>query len=70
MFKYDTDIKSFKIVLQHLTDAIKWIPKYPVPLNNEAEFRFDNLIPSVLVYGFHILDVIDPVFVLFKKEET
>jgi len=68
VYKYDSDIKSLKIVLSHLSDAIKWLPKYPVPRNNNSMFIFDGSIPTALVYGYHILDVMQPLFDLFKKE--
>lgn len=70
IYKYESDIKALRAVLKHLSDAIKWLPKYPIPLNNEAEYVFDNSVPPVLVYGFHILDVVEPLFELFRKEET
>lgn len=55
-------------VLPHLTDMIKWGAKYPIPMNNTKIYKFDSKIPSVLVYGFHTLDVIKPFFNLFKNE--
>ncbi|AZG74774.1 hypothetical protein [Shewanella livingstonensis] len=68
LHQYETDIKALKMVLRHLTDAIKWLPKYPVPSDNKSSFVFDNSIPAVLIYGFHILDVIEPLFKLFEVE--
>lgn len=68
LFKYDQDINSLKIVLKHLSDMVKWGAKYPIPNGSKKHFVFNNSIPAVLVYGFHILDVIEPVFKLFEKE--
>ncbi|MDY0289470.1 MAG: hypothetical protein RBR15_11655 [Sphaerochaeta sp.] len=68
LFKYEQDIKSLKIVLSHLSDMIKWGARYPIPNGSKKYFVFDDSIPSVLVYGFHILDVIEPIFQLFSTE--
>lgn len=68
LFKYEQDIKSLKIVLSHLSDMVKWGARYPIPNGSKKHFVFDNTIPAVLVYGFHILDVIEPVFQLFSNE--
>ena len=68
LHKFESDVKALKIVLCHLTDAIKWLPKYPVPTDNKSLFIFDNSIPAVLIYGFHILDVMAPLFKLFETE--
>ena len=68
LHKFDSDIKALRMVLSHLTDAIKWLPKYPVPIDNKSSFVFDGSIPMVLVYGFHILDVMEPLFELFESE--
>lgn len=69
-FKYESDIKALKIVLKHLSEMILWGARYPIPNGSKKYFKFDNSVPIVLVYGFHILDVIEPVFALFETELT
>lgn len=66
--KLDTDKIALEYVLSHLTDSIKWLPKYPVPSDNHSTFKYDGAVPVELVYGFHILDVIAPLFDLFKQK--
>lgn len=68
LFKYEQDYQSLRIVLSHLSDMVKWGARYPIPNGNNKHFKFDNSVPPVLVYGFHILDVIQPVFQLFVNE--
>lgn len=65
---FDTDELALKHVLNHLTDSIKWLPKYPVPSDNHSMFKYDKSVPAVLIYGFHILDVIKPVFDVFQQK--
>ena len=67
-FKYQQDLKTLRIVLQHLSDMVIWGAKYPVPNGSNKYFKFDNSVLLILFYGFHILDVIEPVFNLFEKE--
>ena len=67
LFKYASDRKLVKNVLQHLTDNIRWAARYPVPNNPSNVFEMDNNVPYVCVYGFHILDVICPIFDNFKS---
>ena len=67
LFKYDSDTKLVKNVLQHLTDIIRWAARYPVPTIRSKVFEMDNGIPHVCVYGFHILDVMEPIFDYFKS---
>ncbi len=67
LFKYDSDRKLVKNVLQHLTDIIRWAARYPVPTIRSKVFEMDNGIPHVCVYGFHILDVMEPIFDYFKS---
>lgn len=67
LFKYDSDRKLIKNVLQHLTDNIRWAARYPVPNNPSNVFEMDHDVPHVCVYVFHILDVIEPVFGHFRK---
>lgn len=46
---------------------IRWAARYPLPNNSAKVFRLDADVPSVCVYGFHILDVICPIFDNFKS---
>lgn len=70
LFKYQSDYESLKRVLLHLSDMIKWGARYPVPNNLESVYKFDNAVPLVTVYGFHILDVIQPLFDYFENERS
>ena len=70
LFKYDSDYESLKRVLLHLSDMIKWGARYPIPNNLDSIYRFDNAIPPVLIYGFHILDVMKPLFEYFENERN
>lgn len=67
LFKYDSDRKLVKNVLQHLTDNIRWAARYPVPNNSSKVFEMDHDVPHVCVYGFHILDVMEPIFGYFRS---
>jgi truncated hemoglobin YjbI len=67
LFKYDSDRKLVKNVLQQLTDNIRWAARYPVPNNPSKVFEMDHDVPHVCVYGFHILDVIEPIFGYFRS---
>ena len=67
LFKYDSDRKFIKNVLQNLTDIIRWAARYPVPNNSSKVFEMDHDVPYVCVYGFHILDVMGPVFNYFRS---
>lgn len=67
LFKYDSDRKLVKNVLQHLTDNIRWAARYPVPNNPSKVFEIDDDVPHVCVYGFHILDVMMPIFSYFRR---
>ena len=59
--------KAFKNVMQSLSDMIKWSARYPVPIISSKRFVLDKDVPPVVVYGFHILDVIETLFELFKR---
>lgn len=67
IFKVDNDRVITKNVLQSLSDMIRWAARYPLPNNSAKVFRMDDDVPSVCVYGFHILDVICPIFDNFKS---
>lgn len=67
IFKVDNDRVITKNVLQSLSDMIRWAARYPLPNNSAKVFRMDDDVPSVCVYGFHILDVICPIFDYFKS---
>lgn len=66
LFKYESDRKLQKNVLKHLTDVIRWTSRYPVPTSPSKVFEIDQDVPMVGVYGFHILDVICPLFDYFQ----
>ena len=66
LFKYDSDRKLLKNVLKHLSDVIRWASRYPVPTSPSKVFEIDQDVPIVGVYGFHILDVICPIFDYFQ----
>lgn len=66
LFKYDSDRMLLKNVLNHLTDVIRWASRYPVPTSPSKVFKIDQGVPMVGVYGFHILDVICPLFDYFQ----
>lgn len=68
LFKYKSDYESLKRVLLHLSDMIKWGARYPIPNNLDNVYKFDNAVPLVSVYGFHILDIMQPLFDYFEKE--
>jgi len=68
LFKYQSDYDSLEQVLLHLTDMIKWGARYPIPNNTATVFKMTKKIPPTLVYGFHILDVMQPLFDLFDRE--
>lgn len=67
IFKGDFDRKITRNVLQSLSDVIRWAARYPLPNNSAKVFRMDDDVPSVCVYGFHILDVVCPIFDCFKS---
>jgi hypothetical protein len=67
LFKYDSDRKLVKNVLQHLTDYIRWAARYPVPNNPSKVFEMDYDVLYVCVYGFHILDVMEPIYGYFRS---
>ena len=59
--------KFLKNVMMSLSDFILWTARYPVPISNAKVFKIDKGVPSVVVYGFHILDVIEPVYKYFEE---
>lgn len=70
LFKNNFDRKLLENVLQHLTDNLRWAARYPLPQNPSKVFRMDHDVPHVCVYGFHILDVIEPLFEYFKTLQS
>ncbi len=70
LFKCQSDYDSLEQALLHLTDMIKWGARYPISNNTATVFKMTKRIPPVLVYGFHILDVIQPLFDLFDRERV
>lgn len=69
LFKNEEESKPLKEVLRHLTDMIRWGARYPLPMNSGNVYKFSEKMPSKLVYGFHILDVMNPLFELFDNED-
>jgi hypothetical protein len=70
LLKYQSDYVALKEVLKHLTDMIRWGARYPLPMNSNNIYKFKGDIPRPLVYGFHILDVMQPLFDAFEKEDV
>ena len=67
LFKNDFDRKLIKNVLKQLSDAVRWAARYPVPSSSSKVFKMDDDVPHVSVYGFHIMDVICPLFNYFRS---
>ena len=67
---YQSDYDSLNQALLYLTDIIKWQARYPVSNNTATIFKMTKRVPIVLVYGFHILDVMEPLFELFENEHN
>ncbi len=67
IFKVDFDRVITKNVLQSLSDMIRWAARYPLPNNSAKVFRMDDDVPSVCVYGFHVMDVICTIFDYFTS---
>lgn len=67
LFKTDFDKKLVKNVLQSLTDMIRWTARYPIPKTLSKMFQIEENVPIVCVYGFHILDVIEPIYCYFRS---
>jgi len=61
--------KELEEVLDFLSDIIKWGARYPIPSNSQTMYMFNNKVHWKLVSSFHILDVIEPIFELFRKEK-
>lgn len=59
--------KIFKNVMMSLSDAIRWTARYPVPIVNSKTFVMDEGIPSITIFGFHVLDTIEPMYDYFQK---
>ena len=59
--------KIFKNVMMSLSDAIRWAARYPVPIVNSKAFVMEDSVPSVTIYGFHVMDIIEPMYDYFKK---
>lgn len=68
LHKFSSDYEALKQVLLHLGDVIKWAARYPISHNTASVFRLSGETPPILIYGFHILDVMNPLFELFEKE--
>jgi hypothetical protein len=48
---------------------IKWGARYPLPMDTRIVHKFSAKVPSTVVYGFHILDVMEPLFDAFERED-
>jgi hypothetical protein len=55
--------------LKQLTEMINWGARYPLPMDTRVVHKFSEAVPSNMVYGFHILDVMEPLFNVFEKED-
>jgi hypothetical protein len=55
-------------VLLHLSDMIKWGARYPISNNTATIYKIGKDTPITLVYGFHILDVLQPLFEYIESE--
>ena len=67
LFKTDFDKKLVKNVLQSLSDMIKWAARYPIPKTLSKMFQIEENVRIICVYGFHIMDVIEPIYGYFKS---
>jgi hypothetical protein len=70
LYKHDSDYEALKEVLKHLSEMVKWGAKYPMPMDSAKVRNFTDTVPSKLVFGFHILDVMEPLFQFFDKEDS
>jgi len=57
-----------KSVLLQLTETIKWGAKYPIANNTKRVDYLNDKTPLVITFGFHSLDVLEPLFEVFEKE--
>ena len=64
-FNQNGDI--FKNVMMSLSDAIRWAARYPVPIVNSKVYKLEEGVPSVTIFGFHVLDTIEPMYDYFRK---
>lgn len=69
LYHCESDFESLKRVLLHLSDMIRWGSRYPIPNNPSKIYKFDGAVPPTLVFGFHILDVLNPLFECFEREK-
>jgi hypothetical protein len=69
LYKYETDYLALIEVLKQLTEMVKWGARYPLPMDTRVVHKFSNEVPPTVVYGFHILDVMEPLFAAFDKED-
>ncbi|MDQ1140104.1 hypothetical protein [Pedobacter agri] len=68
IYDYKIDYESLKQVLLHLSDVIKWTARYPISHNTANIFKPNKNIPVPIIYGFHILDIINPLFDFFERQ--
>ena len=54
-------------MLSKLQRVIRWAARYPVPIDNSKTFVMDEGIPFITIFGFHVLDTIEPMYDYFQK---
>lgn len=64
---YKQNGEIFKNVMMSLSDVIRWAARYPVPIVNSKVYQLEDGVPSVTVFGFHVLDTIEPMYYYFQK---
>lgn len=65
---FNFNVKITKNVLQNMSDIVRWVSRYPIPVNSSKVFQMDEDVPHICVYGFHILDTIEFFFDYFKLQ--
>ena len=69
LYQYKDDYLALTEVLKHLSEMIKWGARYPLPKKTSTVHQFSQKVSPAVVYGFHILDVMEPLFEAFKRED-
>lgn len=69
LYQHKNEYLSLTEVLKHLSGMIRWGARYPLPMNTKTVHKFSPKVPETVVYGFHILDVMQPLFEAFKRED-
>ena len=68
IFKNVSNYDFLESALLQLTETLKWGAKYPISNNTKRIDFLKGKTPSVIAFGFYILDVLDPLFEVFEKE--